>query len=292
MRTLGDEAMIKRICVIGAGTMGAGIAQTAAEGGIETVIRDVDEKALKRGLATVKNFIGKKLEKGRISQEEHDAILGRVEGATELEIALNGVDLVIEAVFEDVKLKMDVFRQIDAICPEGVILASNTSTLSISRIASVTANPRRVIGTHFFSPVPVMRLVEVIRGKDTSENVVAAVLDFCRKIGKTPILAGDVPGFIVNRFLCLLYNEAANEIYHGLASAEDIDTGLKLGANHPMGPVEIMDMAGVDVVYLALSSLYEMTGEERYKPSPIFGQMITENRLGRKTGRGFYDYGK
>jgi 3-hydroxybutyryl-CoA dehydrogenase len=272
--------------------MGSGIAQCAAENGIETALFDVDDKALGRGLGSIRTFIGKKLEKGKISSAEHDAIVGRVKGSTALEQALAGVDMVVEAVFENISLKTDVFKKIDAICPPGVVLASNTSTLSISRIAAATANPQRVIGTHFFSPVPLMKLVEVIRGKDTSGETVGTALEFSRQIGKTAILAKDVPGFIVNRFLCLMYNEAADEIHRGLASAEDIDKGLKLGANHPMGPVEIMDMAGVDIVYFALQALYEMTGEERYRPSPIFEEMIKANRLGKKTGRGFYDYNK
>ena len=184
-------------------------------------------------------------------------------------------------------LKQKIFTDLERLCDAKTILSSNTSTLSISKIASAVKSQGRVIGTHFFSPVPVMRLVEVIRGDQTEQAVVDAALEFCKTIGKTPILAKDVPGFIVNRFLCLLYNEAANQIYHGYATAQDIDLGLKLGANHPAGVVEVMDMAGVDVVNNALKALYEMTGEERYKPSPLFEQMIKENRLGRKTGKGF-----
>lgn len=284
--------MIKKLCVIGAGTMGAGIAQVAAENGIEVVLRDTEDAFVQRGVGIIRNFIGKKLEKGKISQDAHDQIIGRVRGTTNPEEGFSGVDMVIEAVFESLPLKQKIFAEADRLCNPGVILASNTSTLSIAKIASETAKPERVIGTHFFSPVPVMRLVEVIRGDKTADRVVTATLDFCKAIGKTPILAKDIPGFIVNRFLCLLYNEAANQIYQGLATAEDIDLGLKLGSNHPMGPVEIMDLAGVDVVNNALKAMYEMTGEERYKPSPIFEEMIRANRLGRKTGRGFYEYAK
>lgn len=282
--------MIKKLCVIGAGTMGAGIAQVAVEGGIETTLRDVEDRFVQRGLSTIKTFVGKKLEKGKLTQANHDQILGRLKGTRSMEEAVAGVDMVIEAVFEDMKLKQSVFAELDRLCPKETILSSNTSTLSISKIASVAKNPHRVIGTHFFSPVPLMRLVEVIQGECTDEAVVKTVLDFCKAIGKTPILAKDVPGFIVNRFLCLLYNEAADQIYKGYATPQDIDLGLKLGSNHPMGPVEIMDMAGVDVVFNALKALYEMTGEERYKPSPLFEKMIKENRLGRKTKRGFYEY--
>jgi 3-hydroxybutyryl-CoA dehydrogenase len=276
--------------VLGAGTMGAGIAQVAAECGIEAIIRDIEDSFVQRGVDTIKKFIGKKLEKGKISQGEHDAIIARVKGTTSIKEAVQGVDIVIEAVIENIDLKIKVFKEIDELCPENVILASNTSTLSISKIASGTKHPERVIGTHFFSPVPVMRLVEVIKGEKTADGVVKIATGFCKQIGKTPIIAKDVPGFIVNRFMCLLYNEAAQQIYNKQASPEDIDLGMKLGANHPMGPVEIMDMAGVDVVNNALKALYEMTGEERYKPSPVFAQMIAENRLGRKTGKGFYTY--
>jgi 3-hydroxybutyryl-CoA dehydrogenase len=284
--------MIKRLCVIGAGTMGAGIAQVAVEKGVEVTMRDVEDRFVEKGLATIRNFIGKKLEKGKLSAAEHEAILGRLRGTTSMEEAAAGTDMVIEAVIEDMALKQKVFAELDRLCPPEVILASNTSTLSITKVASATKHPSRVLGTHFFSPVPVMKLVEVISGEKTDEKIVAATLAFMIVLGKTPIQAKDVPGFIVNRFLCLLYNEAADQIYKGYATAQDIDLGLKLGSNHPMGPVEVMDMAGVDVVNNALKALYEMTGEERYRPSPLFEQMIKENRLGRKTGRGFYDYTK
>jgi len=284
--------MIKKLCVIGAGTMGAGIAQVAVEKGIAVAMRDVEDRFVEKGLSTIRNFLGKKLEKGKVSAEEHDAILGRLQGTTSLEEAAAGADMVIEAVIEDMALKQKVFAELDRLCGPSVILASNTSTLSITKIASVAKHPERVLGTHFFSPVPVMRLVEVISGEKTDPKVLEATLEVMAALGKTAIKAKDVPGFIVNRFLCLLYNEAADQIDKGYATAEDIDLGLKLGSNHPMGPVEIMDMAGVDVVNNALVALHEMTGEERYKPSPLFARMIRENRLGRKTGRGFYDYSK
>ena len=282
--------MIRKLCVVGAGTMGAGIAQVAAEHGIETTLRDIEDRFVARGLNIIRNFVGKKVDKGKLTAEQRDAVLGRLKGATKLEEAVTGADMVIEAVVEDLSLKQEVFSELDRLCPPGVILSSNTSTLSITAIAASTKHRERVVGTHFFSPVPVMRLVEVIRGRDTDERVLSAVTDFVGDIGKTPILAKDVPGFIVNRFLCLLYNEAANQIHQGMATAQDIDLGLKLGSNHPMGPAEIMDMAGVDVVYNALKALHEMTGEERYRPSPLFAEMVRENRLGRKTGRGFYTY--
>ncbi len=282
--------MIKKLCVIGAGTMGAGIAQVAVESGIETVLRDVNDEFVARGLKTVRTFVGKKLEKGKIDQAQHDAILARLKGSTDPKEAAAGVDMVIEAVFENMELKQKIFAELDSICPKETILASNTSTMSISQIASATKNPERVIGTHFFSPVPAMKLVEVIKGDKTSDAAVKGTLDFCAALGKTPVPTMDVPGFIVNRFACLLYNEAAGQIEKGYATPKDIDTAMKLGMNHPMGPVEIMDMAGVDVVNNALIALYDMTKEERYKPSPLFAKMIADGRLGRKTGKGFYEY--
>ena len=282
--------MITKLCIIGAGTMGAGIAQVAAEHGIETVLRDVEQKFIDKGIQTIRGFIGRKLEKGKISQEDHDNIIGLVCGKTDMADAVRDVDMVIEAVYEDMSLKQQIFNVIDRLCPEKVILASNTSTLSVSKIAAAAKYPERIIGTHFFSPVPLMKLVEVVRGEKTGQTVFDAVISFCGQIEKTPIDSKDVPGFIVNRFLCLLYNEAANQIYNGFATAGDIDLGLKLGANHPMGVAELMDMAGVDVVHNALIALYGMTGEERYNPSPLFKQMIDEGRLGRKAGKGFYKY--
>ena len=282
--------MIKKLCVIGAGTMGAGIAQVAIENGIETTLRDVEDKFVQKGLTTIKTFIGKKVEKGKITKEEQDKILARLKGSTNPQEAAAGADMVIEAVFENMELKQKIFAELDSICPKETILASNTSTMSISEIASATKNPERVIGTHFFSPVPAMKLVEVIKGKKTSDAIVKATLEFCMAIGKTPVPTMDVPGFIVNRFACLMYNEAAGQIEKGYATPKDIDTAMKLGMNHPMGPAEIMDMAGVDVVNNALIALYDMTKEERYKPSPLFAKMVKENRLGRKTGKGFYEY--
>jgi 3-hydroxybutyryl-CoA dehydrogenase len=204
--------------------------------------------------------------------------------------AVEGVEMVVEAVFEKFELKRDIFQKLDALCPPSVILASNTSTLSIANLAAATKNPSRVIGTHYFSPVPAMRLVEVIKGKETSDATAKRTVELCKKFGKTPIVVKDIPGFIVNRFLCLIYNEAANMIYNGSSGAEEIDQAMKLGCNWPMGITEIMDLAGVDVCAFAIEAMYQMTGEERYKPSPLFEKMIAEKKLGRKTGEGFYKY--
>ncbi len=284
--------MTEKIVVVGAGTMGAGIAQVAAEGGFTVAIVDTSREFLDRGLGNINNFIARKVAKGSLSRAEEEDILSRVTVTTDMEAAVKDTVMVVEAVFENLELKQDIFKKLDAICPGKVILASNTSTIRISTLASVTANPKRVIGTHFFSPVPVMKLVEVISGDQTSKETEEAAVRICRQFGKTPILVKDIPGFIVNRFLCLIYNESCNMILNGSARAEDIDQAMKLGCNWPMGPNEIMDLAGVDVCGNAMKAMYEMTREERYKPSLLFQKMIDEKKLGRKTGQGFYPYGK
>jgi len=282
--------MKDKIAVVGAGTMGSGIAQIVAEAGFTVTLLETEQKLLDRGLANIRKFIEKKAEKRKITQDQCKDILGRISGGTDIATAVQGTVMVVEAVFEKLELKKDIFQKLDFLCPKDVILASNTSTLSISVIATATKNPERVIGTHYFSPVPLMRLVEVIRGKETSDKTAEKTVELCKQFKKTPIVVKDIPGFIVNRFLCLLYNEAANMIYNGSASAEDIDLAMKLGCNWPMGITEIIDLAGVDVCYFAIEAMHEMTGEERYKPSPLFKTMVDNKLLGRKTGRGFYKY--
>jgi 3-hydroxybutyryl-CoA dehydrogenase len=281
--------MTEKIVVIGAGTMGSGIAQIAVEAGFQVVLLDTEQRFVDRGMDGIKKFLERKVAKGTYTPEQGRDMGSRLSGMTDMKEAVLGAVMVVEAVFENIDVKKDIFKTLDALCPEETILASNTSTLSISLIASATSKPSRVIGTHYFSPVPLMRLVEVIRGNETSDATADKTVALCKRFGKTPIVVKDIPGFIVNRFLCLLYNEAANMVEKGLASAQDIDTALKLGCNWPMGVVEIMDMAGVDVVLFALEAMYAMTGEERYKPSPLFRTMVQENRLGRKTCGGFYE---
>ena len=281
---------MKKISVIGAGTMGAGIAQIAIEAGYQVWLRDIEDGFVEKGIGTIKRFLSRKLEKEKITKEQYDDILGRLNGTTDLKTALKGAELVVEAVLEKMDLKKEVFRELGNLCGKDTVLATNTSTLSITEIASAAMYPERVVGTHFFNPVPLMRLVEVVKGEKTSEEVVKKAANFCEAVGKTPIIVKDVPGFIVNRFLCLLYNEGAYQVQNQIASKEDIDKGLKLGANHPMGILELMDVVGVDVIYDALSSLWESTKEERYKPCPLLLEMVKTNRLGRKTGEGFYKY--
>lgn len=282
--------MSDKIVVIGAGLMGSGIAQVAVEAGYTVSLVDTKQEFVDRGLGNIRKFIRKKLTKDKITKDQHDDILIRLTGAINMEEAVEGAVMVVEAVFEDLNLKTEIFQKLDALCPAETILASNTSTLNIVQIATATKNPERVIGTHYFSPVPLMRLVEVIKGEQTSDAIAEKTMEICTKFGKTPIAIKDVPGFIVNRFLCLLYNEAANMVQNGVAEAKDIDAALKLGCNWPMGVIEIMDMAGVDVTLNALKAMYDMTGEDRYKPSPMLQKLVDENRLGRKTGKGFYEY--
>jgi 3-hydroxybutyryl-CoA dehydrogenase len=281
---------MKKISVIGAGTMGAGIAQIAIEAGYQVWLRDIEDGFVEKGIGTIKRFLSRKLEKEKITKEQYEDILGRLNGTTDLKTALKGAELVVEAVLEKMDLKKEVFKELGNLCGKDTVLATNTSTLSITEIASAARYPERVVGTHFFNPVPLMRLVEVVKGERTSEEVVKKAANFCEAVGKTPIIVKDVPGFIVNRFLCLLYNEGAYQVQNQIASREDIDKGLKLGANHPMGILELMDVVGVDVIYDALSSLWESTKEERYKPCPLLLEMVKTNRLGRKTGEGFYKY--
>lgn len=284
--------MSEIVAVIGAGTMGSGIAQVAVEAGFKVNLVDTEQSFVDRGVANIKKFVGKKVEKGKITQAQCDDIFSRLTGTTDMAAAVKSAIMVVEAVFEKVELKKEIFQKLDSLCPPKTILASNTSTLSITGLATATKHPERVIGTHYFSPVPAMRLVEVIRGKLTSDETTDKTVAICKKFGKTPIVVKDIPGFIVNRFLCLLYNEAANMVLNGSASAEDIDQAVKLGCNWPMGINEIADLAGVDVCAFAIEAMYQMTGEERYKPSPLFEKMMAEKKLGRKTGEGFYKYDK
>jgi 3-hydroxybutyryl-CoA dehydrogenase len=283
---------INKLCVLGAGIMGAGIAQVAAEAGLTVAMRDIEERFVEKGMATIKGNLERAVAKGKMDAAAAAAVLGRVQGTVDLQAAAADADYVIEAVLEVMKVKKQVLAELDAICKPETILASNTSGLSITEMAAVTKRPDRVIGVHFFNPVPVMKLVELIRGFLTSDATFAASKALIEKIGKTPIEIKEAPGFAVNRILCPMINEAVFVYAEGIASAEDIDRGMVLGANHPIGPLALADMVGLDTLLLVLEGLHQELGEDKYRPAPLLRKMVRAGYLGRKSGKGFYDYGK
>jgi 3-hydroxybutyryl-CoA dehydrogenase len=283
---------INKLCVLGAGIMGAGIAQVAAEAGLTVTMRDIEERFVDKGMATIKGNLERAVAKGKMDALAATAVLGRVRGTVDLRAAAGDADYVIEAVLEVMTVKKQVLTELDAICKPETILASNTSGLSITEMAAVTKRPDRVIGVHFFNPVPVMKLVELIRGFLTSDATFAASKALIEKIGKTPIEIKEAPGFAVNRILCPMINEAIFVYAEGIASAEDIDRGMVLGANHPIGPLALADMVGLDTLLLVLEGLHQELGEDKYRPAPLLRKMVRAGYLGRKSGKGFYDYAK
>jgi len=279
----------QRVAVIGAGTMGNGIAQTFASHGAEVVLIDVVEPALKKGLATIEKSLGKFAEKGKISAADANAIAQRVKPSTTLQDA-RAAELVVEAVVEKADVKRKVFQELDGIAPSATILATNTSSISITAIAAATKRADRVIGMHFMNPVPLMALVEVIRGQETSDATTQRVMSASRAIGKTPVEANDYPGFVSNRVLMPMINEAVFCLMEGVATRESIDTVMKLGMNHPMGPLALADLIGLDVCLDILEVLHDGLGDDKYRPCPLLRRMVAAGRLGKKAGRGFYDY--
>jgi len=280
---------IEQVAVVGAGTMGNGIAHVCALAGMEVVLVDSDRGALDCGVATIARNLERQRSKGRISAVERDGALGRVEPATGLE-RVSRAGLVVEAVPEIAGLKYEIFEQLDRFTPPGAILASNTSSISITAIAARTGRPGKVIGMHFMNPVPVMKLVEVIRGLRTDDATTETVMTLSRALGKVPVEVRDFPGFVSNRILAPMNNEAVFALMEGVAEAEAIDTVMKLGMNHPMGPLALADLIGLDTCLNILEVLHRELGDDRYRPCPLLRQYVAAGWLGRKTGRGFHDY--
>jgi 3-hydroxybutyryl-CoA dehydrogenase len=281
---------MKNIVVIGAGTMGNGIAHTAAASGLNVTLVDVAQEFVDRGMSTIAANLQRGVDKGKMTPAEKEQVLGRVKPSTSMDVS--SADLVIEAIIENLDAKAALFRQLDAAAPPACILASNTSSISITKLAAVTKRPEKVIGMHFMNPVPVMTLVEVIRGIATSDDTYQRVEDLAKAMGKTPIEVNDYPGFVSNRVLLPMINEAIFALYEGVATAEAIDGVMKLGMNHPMGPLTLADFIGLDVCLAILRVLEDGFGDPKYRPCPLLVKMVDAGWLGRKSGRGFYDYRK
>jgi 3-hydroxybutyryl-CoA dehydrogenase len=282
---------IKKIMVLGAGTMGAGIAQVAAQSGYQVVLRDIADEYVDRGIKTITKNLSKLVEKGKLSDEAKEAALARITGTVDL-LQGQDADVVIEAVVENMEIKKQVYKELSSIIKEDAIFATNTSALSVTEIAVATNRPDKVIGMHFFNPVPVMKLVELIRGVTTSDETYDAIKGMVEKMGKTGVQVNEAPGFVVNRILIPMINEAAYALMEGVASAKDIDEAMKLGANHPIGPLALGDLIGLDVCLAIMETLQREFGEAKYRPCPLMRKMVRAGQLGRKTGKGFFDYSK
>lgn len=283
-------ADIKTVLVCGAGTMGSGIAQTFAAAGFTVKMYDVSQPLVEGGFKKIQGPLMKRVERGKMKKEDVDALVGRIQGTWDLKEACSGIDYVVEAVFEDMKVKKEVFKTLDEHAPAHAILASNTSSLSISEMAASTKRADRVIGMHFFNPAPVMQLIEVIRGAATSDETVAASKALAAKLGKSPVEVKESPGFVVNRLLVPMMNEAFNLLQEGIASAEDIDSAMKKGTNMPMGPFELADYTGLDIGLHTMETLFHETGDPKFRPSPLLRKYVRAGRVGIKAGKGVYNY--
>ncbi|ADI02011.1 MAG TPA: 3-hydroxybutyryl-CoA dehydrogenase [Syntrophothermus lipocalidus] len=282
---------ISKLGVLGAGAMGAGIAQISAQAGLKVVLVDIDQKFVDRGLQTMNKNWEKDASKGKITQEDKERFLGNIQTSLD-KSALKDCELVIEAIIENIDIKKQAFRELGEICSPSTVLATNTSGLSITEIGAASGRPDRVVGMHFFNPVPVMRLVEVIPGEETTEETVELAMEVSRIIGKTPIRAKEAPGFIVNRLLVPYLNDAAHAYQEGVASAEDIDLAMKLGANMPIGPLALCDLVGIDVLLMVVEHFYKEFGDPKFRPALALKQKVRAGHFGVKTGKGFFDYTK
>ncbi|MBK7433616.1 MAG: 3-hydroxybutyryl-CoA dehydrogenase [Chitinophagaceae bacterium] len=281
---------MKNISVIGAGTMGNGIAHVFAQSGFNVNLIDVNPSQLQRAMATITKNLDRQIAKGSISEEQKKDTLSHISILSDIPEGVKQAELVVEAATENIDLKMDIFRQVDISAPAGCILATNTSSISITRIAAVTKRPDHVIGMHFMNPVPVMKLVEIINGYDTSKEVSGSIVELSKQLGKVPCLVNDYPGFIANRILMPMINEAIYSLYEGVAGVEEIDTVMKLGMAHPMGPLQLADFIGLDVCYAILQVLQEGFRTSKYAPCPLLANMVMAGKLGVKSGEGFYQY--
>ncbi len=281
---------MKNITVIGAGTMGNGIAHTFAQSGFKVQLVDIAEESLAKGMATITKNLDRQLAKEKITEAQKTETLSNINTLTDLKKGVENADLVVEAASENVNIKLDIFKKLEEFCPEKTILATNTSSISITQIAAVTKRPKQVIGMHFMNPVPIMKLVEIIRGYSTSDKVTETIMSLSEKLGKNPVEVNDYPGFVANRILMPMINEAIETLYNGVAGVSEIDTVMKLGMAHPMGPLQLADFIGLDVCLSILEVMYDGFKNPKYAPCPLLVNMVRAGKLGIKSGEGFYDY--
>ena len=281
---------MKNVAVIGAGTMGNGIAHTFAQSGFKVQLIDIDEKALKKGMETISKNLDRMVAKEKITTSDKENTLGKISTFTDLTEGVENAGLVVEAATENIDLKLKLFKQLEEACPDDTILATNTSSISITQIASITSRPEMVIGMHFMNPVPIMKLVEIIRGYNTSDEVTATIMDLSRTLGKVPVEVNDYPGFVANRILMPMLNESIETLYNGVAGVKEIDTVMKLGMAHPMGPLQLADFIGLDICLSILEVMYDGFKNPKYAPCPLLVNMVRAGKLGVKSGEGFYDY--